>query len=94
MFEAVGVYVQQPGTGGLGERGGAGRGGKAASFLIFYLSCLSTESSAVPPSSLKPKYYSLCPGSHYSSPEQHHTLLYSSDHHYRSAAPMNRGMIL
>lgn len=53
-----GRWMVEPGGGSRRRSRG---GGGAASLLILYLSRLSTESSAVPPSSLKPKYYYLCP---------------------------------
>lgn len=71
----------------MGEEAGGGR----QPLLILYLSTLSTESSAVPPSSPKAKYYYLCPLSIITPPLSIITLTLqtSSDHHYRSAAQAN-----
>lgn len=73
------------------EDGGGGWRGNAASLLILYLSSLSTGSSAVAPSSPKPKYYYLCPLSIITPPLSIISLTPqpSSDHHYLSAAQTN-----
>lgn len=101
------MCIQPAGAGGwssLVGRGGQGEDiGGGCSLTPNPLSVrLSTESSAVPPSTQKTKYYYLCPLSIITSPLSiiTFTLKPRSDHHYMSAdksplpIDMNSGLIL